>query len=155
MLSHLSFELNQHTPRASLVAQVVKNPPAMWETWVRSLSWEDLLEEGMATHSVFLPGESHGQRSLVGYSPRGHRVGHGGSEAPYKETLINLKRDSFCSLTLACFVHILLKELSLGRGRNLDGNKPPREPLLFNVLYLHCDLKEIMYKLTFFWKMKI
>ena len=39
-----------HT-RASLVAQTVKNLPAMWETWVRSLGWEDPLEEGMATHS--------------------------------------------------------------------------------------------------------
>ena len=36
---------------ASLVAQIVKNPPAMWDTWVRSLGWEDPLEEGMATHS--------------------------------------------------------------------------------------------------------
>ena len=36
---------------ASLVAQLVKNPPAMWETWVRSLGWEYPLEEGMATHS--------------------------------------------------------------------------------------------------------
>ena len=36
---------------ASLVAQLVKNPPAMQETWVRSLGWEDALEEGMATHS--------------------------------------------------------------------------------------------------------
>ena len=33
--------------RASLVAQMVKNPPAMWETWFRSLGWEDLLEEGI------------------------------------------------------------------------------------------------------------
>ena len=33
------------------------------------LGWEDPLEEGMATHSSILPGESHGQRSLVGYSP--------------------------------------------------------------------------------------
>ena len=33
---------------------VVKNPPAMWETWVRSLGWEDPLEEGMATHSSIL-----------------------------------------------------------------------------------------------------
>jgi len=40
--------------RASLVAQLVKNLPAMWETWVRSLGWEDLLEEGMATHSSIL-----------------------------------------------------------------------------------------------------
>ena len=36
---------------ASLVAQTVKNPPAIQETWVRSLGWEDPLEEGMATHS--------------------------------------------------------------------------------------------------------
>ena len=37
---------------ASLVAQLVKNPPAMWETWVQSLGWEDPLEKGMATHST-------------------------------------------------------------------------------------------------------
>ena len=37
--------------RASLVAQTVKNPPAMQETWVRSLGWEDLLEKGTAAHS--------------------------------------------------------------------------------------------------------
>ena len=37
-----------------LVAQMVKNMPAMWETWVRSLGWEDPLEEGMATHSSIL-----------------------------------------------------------------------------------------------------
>ena len=39
---------------ASLVAQMVKNPSAMWETWVRSLRREDPLEEGMATHSSIL-----------------------------------------------------------------------------------------------------
>ena len=38
----------------SLVAQLVKNPPAMHETWVRSLGWEDLLEKGKATHSDIL-----------------------------------------------------------------------------------------------------
>jgi len=36
---------------ASLAAQLVKNLPAMWETWVRSLGWEDPLEKGKATHS--------------------------------------------------------------------------------------------------------
>ena len=36
------------------MSQMVKNPPAMRETWVRSLSWEDPLEEGMATHSSVL-----------------------------------------------------------------------------------------------------
>ena len=36
------------------MAQLVKNPPAMWETWVRSLGWEDTLEKGTATHSSIL-----------------------------------------------------------------------------------------------------
>ena len=40
--------------RASLVAQTVKNVPAMQETWVRSLGWEDPLEKGMETHSSIL-----------------------------------------------------------------------------------------------------
>ena len=40
--------------RASLVAQMVKNPPAMQETWVGSLGWGDPLEKGMATHSSIL-----------------------------------------------------------------------------------------------------
>ena len=39
---------------AFLVAQLVKNPLAMWETWVRSLVWEDPLEKGRATHSSIL-----------------------------------------------------------------------------------------------------
>ena len=99
--------------RASLVAQLVKNPPAMQEISVWSLCWKDPLEKRQATHPsilglpwwlrwkriclqcgrpgfdpwvgkipwrrawqhtpVFLSGESHGQRSLVGYSPWGHR----------------------------------------------------------------------------------
>ena len=39
---------------ASLVVQLVKNPPTMWETWVRSLGWEDPLEKGKAAHSSIL-----------------------------------------------------------------------------------------------------
>ena len=39
---------------ASLVAQLVKNPPAMWETWVQSLGWEDPLGKGKATYSSIL-----------------------------------------------------------------------------------------------------
>ena len=39
---------------ASLVGQLIKNPPAMWETWVQSLGWEDSLEKGKATHSSIL-----------------------------------------------------------------------------------------------------
>ena len=39
---------------ASLVAHLVKNPPAMWETWVRPLGWKDALEKEKATHSSIL-----------------------------------------------------------------------------------------------------
>ena len=43
------------------------------EMWVQSLGWEDPLEKGMQPTLVFLPGESHGQRSLVSYSPGGRK----------------------------------------------------------------------------------
>ena len=55
---------------------MVKNPSANSgdiRARVRSLAWEDPLEEGMQPTPIFLPGESHGQRSLVGYSPWGHK----------------------------------------------------------------------------------
>ena len=51
--------LQHHSSKASILwhscmAQLVKNPPAMWETWVQSLGWEDPLEKGKATHSSIL-----------------------------------------------------------------------------------------------------
>ena len=49
MYMHICMYVN-----AFLVAQMVKNPPAMWETWVKFLDWEDPLEKGMATHSSIL-----------------------------------------------------------------------------------------------------
>ena len=57
--------------RVSLVAQTVKNLPAMQETQVRSLGWEDPLEEGMATHSSILAwripwAEEHGRLQSMG-----------------------------------------------------------------------------------------
>ena len=60
------------------MTQMVKNLPAMWETWVGSLGREDPVDKELATHSsilalITLPGESRGQRSLAGYSPRGHK----------------------------------------------------------------------------------
>ena len=57
----------------SLVAQMVKNPPAMRKAWVQTLDQEDTLEKGITTTPVLLAGEVHGQRSLVGYSPWGHK----------------------------------------------------------------------------------
>ena len=58
--------------RASLVAQRLKHLPEMRETWVWSLSREDPLEKWQPTPEL-LPRESHGQRSLVGYSPWGRK----------------------------------------------------------------------------------
>ena len=55
------------------LAQTVKRLHALQETWVQSLGWEDPLDKGMQPTPVFLPGESHGQRNLVGYSPWGHK----------------------------------------------------------------------------------
>ena len=55
-----------------MVAQTEKNLSAVQETQVQALGWEDPLEEGTGTHSSVL-GESHGQISLVGYGPWGHK----------------------------------------------------------------------------------
>ena len=54
------FEFNFSSEGVSLVAQLVKNLPAMWETWIRPLGWDDPLEKGKATHSSFLAWEFHG-----------------------------------------------------------------------------------------------
>ena len=50
---------------------MVKNLPAMCDTWVRSLGWEDSWRRKWQPTPVFLPGKSHGQRSLLGYRPWG------------------------------------------------------------------------------------
>ena len=61
----------------SLVAQLVKNLPAMWETWVRSLGWEDPLEEGMATDSSILAWRIPWTEEPGGLQSMGlQRVGH-------------------------------------------------------------------------------
>ena len=52
---------------------VAKNPPGKQKTWVWSLGWEDPWKRKWQSTPVFLPGKSHGQRSLVGYSPWGHK----------------------------------------------------------------------------------
>ena len=53
--------------RASLLVQMVKHLPATWEIWVGTIPWR----RAWLLTPVFLPGESHGQRSLAGYSPLG------------------------------------------------------------------------------------
>ena len=58
---------------ASLVAQLVKNLPGVRETRVRSLGWEDSPGEGNGNPLQYSCRENHIQRSLVGYSPKGHK----------------------------------------------------------------------------------
>ena len=87
---------------ASLVTQVVKNPPAMQETWVWSLGWEDLLEEGMATHSSILawripwteePGrlESMGLQTVRHDWATKHSTAHGKLWTPLYEKYVQRK----------------------------------------------------------------
>ena len=62
---------------ASLVAQMVKNLPAVWETWVQALDWEDPLEEGMATHFSILAWKIPWTEEPSGLQSMGlQRVGH-------------------------------------------------------------------------------
>ena len=57
-----------------LIPQLIKNLPAMQETWVQFLGWDDPVEKKMATHSSILAWRIFcGQRSLAGYSPWGHQ----------------------------------------------------------------------------------
>ena len=67
----------------------------MQETQVQSLGQDDPLEKEMATHQVFLPGEFHGQRSLVGCNPQGHK-----------------ELDTTECLTLSFFIYIFFSALS-------------------------------------------
>ena len=63
---------------ASLVAQMVKNLPAKWETWIRSLDWEDPLGKGMATHSSIPAWRIPWTEELGGLQSMGsQRVSHG------------------------------------------------------------------------------
>ena len=81
--------------RASLVAQLVKNLPALWETWVRSLGWEDPLEEGSCHPPVFRPGEGELHRL---YSPWGRRE----SDATERLSLFHSLSLSLCLSLCVC-----------------------------------------------------
>ena len=76
MLNKLPSELswaakleNPSLKETQQVAQTVKNLPAMQETWIQSLGWEDLLEKGMATHSNILAWRIPRTEELGGYNP--------------------------------------------------------------------------------------
>ena len=66
------------------MAQSVQNPPAMQETQVLSLGQEVPLEKKMGPNSSILAGKSHGQRSLVGYSPWGRKESNSTEQLNYQ-----------------------------------------------------------------------
>ena len=69
----LSVDMQLNDGALHLVAQTVKNLPAMEEIRVQFLGWEDPWRMEWQATSAFFPGECHGQRSLEGYSSRDHR----------------------------------------------------------------------------------
>ena len=91
---------------ASLVAQMVKRLPAVQDTQVRSLGWEDPLEEEMATHSSILGWKFHRQRRLAGYSPWDCKE----SDMTEQLTHISLTGkghlESFTSLACSCYCSV-------------------------------------------------
>ena len=73
ILKEINPEYSLEELMTSLVAQTVKNPPAIQETWLRSLGWEDPLEEGMATSSSLPAWRIRRTEEPGGYSPRGRK----------------------------------------------------------------------------------
>ena len=81
------------------MVQTVKNLPAMQETWVRSLGWEDPLEKEQPPSPVFLPGEFHGQMSLAGLRLCGRK------ELDTMEQLsLHTDQRNFCRASLELFL---------------------------------------------------
>ena len=92
------------------MAQVVKNLPATHETWVQSLGWEDPLEKGMAYPPRYSCLENpHGQRSLVGYSPWGHKE----SDPTQCSTFLFVYFLFFCIEFMSCLYVLEIKSLSV------------------------------------------
>ena len=96
---------------------MVKNLPTMQENWVQSLGWEDPLEKEMATPTpIFLPGESCGQRSLVGYSPWS-----------YKESSTT-ERLTHTHISIGCFSsRLILTVIDICRQQNQPAGCRPQE----------------------------
>ena len=91
-------------PWSSLVAQMVKNPPAVQETWVQSLGWEDPLEEGMATHSSLLAWKTPWTEELGGLWYMGsQRVRHNWAT---KHTRFNLTEISSAHLSQSTLTRV-------------------------------------------------
>ena len=103
---------------ASPVAQMVKNPPAMWETWVQSLGWEDPLEKEMATHSSILAWRIPRTEEPCGLQTKGsQRVGHDWATTihtvSYRSWFMPTSRASVITILQDRLPHPLLYSISL------------------------------------------
>ena len=86
-------------PWASFVAQLVKNPPAMQETWVLSLGWKDPLEKGKVTHSSFWPKEFHADLTVIVYIVIEQFAEETGTYSVFIQLLLHiLQRLFFCKV---------------------------------------------------------
>ena len=91
---------------------MVKCLSTMWATRVRSLGWEDPLQKEMAIHSntiVLLPGKSHGERSLVGYSPWGHKESDMTERLQFTLAIIENIAITLLSCSFQYFIELFLR----------------------------------------------
>ena len=107
---------------ASLMAQMVKNLPAVQETWVRSLSWEDPLEEGMAVHSSILAWRIPMDRGS--WQATVHGVGKSQARLSRHVIIEAESRNELASIKLnkdftRSFSYIYPKELTLSKAANI------------------------------------
>ena len=96
---------------ASLVAQMIKKPPAMRETWVQSLDWEDPLEEGMATHSRILAWRISMDRGawqaiVHGLAKSQTRLNDLAQHTEHQAVKLNLLPLNYCLCLLLPFSHL-------------------------------------------------
>ena len=135
------------TSRASLVAQTVKNLSAMPETWVWWLGWEDPLEKEMATHSVILPGEIHGQKTLAGYSPWGHKDPNTTGQLIQQKLPLpmSIVLDKFCFQKNSLSFH----NLYIYKNQWKKKNKQPMSSSVFQKAKVNFNIQKFS-KFTFF-----
>ena len=88
-----------------LMSQMVNNPPAMWETWVRSHVREIPWRTAWQLTSVFLLENPHGQRSLVGYSPQDHKGSDRTEGTQYSVQKYNFLKVNLVSCTFSELTH--------------------------------------------------
>ena len=115
-----------------MVAQTVKNPPAMQETWVWSLGWKDPWRRKWQPASVFLPGKSHSQRNLAGYSSWSHKkVRHNLTTKQQQEQMEWLPNSVSCFLKWEVFsVHkpyLVSKSIALSFCRDKSHCEAPTQ----------------------------